>query len=134
MSFGQAIQSYFQNYVGFDGRAPRVQMWWVLLFNIIVFIVAMMIDSALGLGFKLTGPEGHVITLPYGPVYGIVALAFFLPSLALSFRRLHDRNKSAWWLFFLLVPIIGWIVIFVWTYCLRGTAGDNRFGSDPLAG
>jgi len=134
MGFGQAIQSYFQNYVGFAGRAPRVQMWWILLLVMILAIIAMIIDNALGLAFKFPGPEGTPVSLGYGPVYCIVLLGLFLPNLALGFRRLHDRNKSAWWLLLALIPFIGALILFIWMYCLRGTVGDNRFGPDPLGG
>jgi uncharacterized membrane protein YhaH (DUF805 family) len=96
-------------------------------------IPAMIVDNVLGLAFTLPGPNGEAISMGYGPVYIIVVLGLLLPSLTLSFRRLHDRNKSAWWLLLCLIPLIGAIIIFIWTYCLRGTMGDNRFGPDPLA-
>ncbi|HUO99481.1 MAG TPA: DUF805 domain-containing protein [Rhizomicrobium sp.] len=134
MGFVEAVQSYLGGYVKFDGRSPRIMMWWILLFNLIVFIVAMILDRALGLNFVLPGPDGTPIPLPYGYIYCLAGLALFLPSLALGFRRLHDRNKSAWWIFIALIPIIGAIVLIVWMYFLRGTAGDNRFGPDPLGG
>ena len=134
MGFGQAIQSYLQNYVTFDGRAPRVQVWWVLLFNIVVLVVASIIDNVLGTNFQIPGPEGMPIMMPYGWFYLIGALALLLPSLSLAFRRLHDRDKSAWWLLLSFIPLIGGIILFVWMYCLRGTVGDNRFGPDPLGG
>jgi len=52
--------------------------------------------------------------------------------LALTFRRLHDRNKSGWWLLLLLIPLVDAIIILIW-FMMRGTAGDNRYGPDPLA-
>ncbi len=56
----------------------------------------------------------------------------FLPSLAVSVRRLHDRDYSGWWIL-LAFTGIGYILLIIW-YCMRGTAGPNRFGPDPLAG
>jgi uncharacterized membrane protein YhaH (DUF805 family) len=46
------------------------------------------------------------------------------------FRRLHDTDRSAWWLLLLLIPIIGWMVILIFN-CQSGTPGENRFGADP---
>jgi uncharacterized membrane protein YhaH (DUF805 family) len=134
MGFAQAVQSYLGGYVKFDGRSPRVMMWWIFLFSIVVFAVAIILDRALGLTYTMPGPSGAPMALPYGYIYSLTGLALFLPGLALGFRRLHDRNKSAWWLLLWFLPVIGWIIMFVWMYCLRGTAGDNRFGPDPLGG
>lgn len=133
MGFGQAVQSYFQNYVGFAGRAPRIMMWWILLFAIILSIIAGVLDSVLGTTYAFPGPGGEPMAVG-GTIGSLLSLALLLPNLALGFRRLHDRNKSAWWLLLILIPIIGWIILFVWLYCLRGTVGDNRFGPDPLGG
>ena len=73
---------------------------------------------------------------PSGPAMGLsmllgaFGLAVFIPSLAVAFRRLHDTNRSAWWLLIALVPFIGAIVLLVF-YLLDGTPGANRFGEDP---
>src|SRR5215472_13428354 len=131
MSFGQAVASYFQNYVNFSGRAPRSAYWWVFLFNIIVAVVAAVIDQSLGMAYTMPGPSGPV-SLGYGPIYTIYLVAVLLPSLALSVRRLHDRDKSGWWFLLAFIPIIGALILIIW-FALRGTEGDNRFGSDPLA-
>lgn len=131
MGLTQAVQSFFGGYVQFDGRSPRIMIWWILLFAILLSIVAGIVDSSLGLAYVFPGPGGVPVSWG-GPIRGLVSLALLLPNLALGFRRLHDRNKSAWWMLLVFLPIIGWIVLFVWMYCLRGTPGDNRFGSDPL--
>jgi uncharacterized membrane protein YhaH (DUF805 family) len=60
------------------------------------------------------------------------ALLVFLPSLAVSVRRLHDRDLSGWWILIGLVPVLGAILLLVWS-CMEGTQGDNRFGPDPKA-
>ena len=114
MNFQTAIKSCFNKYVTFSGRAPRSEYWYFGLFYVLASIVAAIVDH------------------DSSPLSIIIWLACILPSLAVSFRRLHDVNKSAWWLFFFLVPIVGPIMMIVW-FCTRGTAGDNRFGSDPLA-
>jgi uncharacterized membrane protein YhaH (DUF805 family) len=116
MSFIEAIQSGFSNYVNFQGRAIRSEYWYWVLFVFILMIVAELIDYALGI---------HAI-------YPISALAIILPGLAVSVRRLHDLDRSGWWVLLPIIPLIGSIVLIYWQ-CQRGTVGDNRFGPDPLA-
>jgi len=115
MSFVDAIKSGFANYVGFSGRACRSEYWFWTLFVILVNIVAGIIDSFVGLG---------LIGL-------IVALALFLPGLAVSVRRLHDLDRTGWWLL-LVFTGIGIILLIIWD-CMKGTTGPNRFGADPLS-
>ena len=95
-----------------------------VLFNIIFAVVAMILDNMLGLASKEYG---------YGPIYGLYALAVFLPGLAVSVRRLHDIGKSGWWLLIALIPIVGAIMLIIWDV-REGERGDNRFGPDPKAG
>ncbi len=68
-------------------------------------------------------------TTVVSPLFG---LATFLPSIAIGVRRLHDLDRSGWWLLLVFIPLIGAIVLLIW-YCAKGTAGPNRFGPDPLA-
>lgn len=111
-----------KNYVGFSGRARRKEYWMFTLFSVIVSIVLMLIDGAIG-----SMNEGG-----FGLLSGLYSLAVLLPSLAVSFRRLHDIDKSAWWLLIALVPFIGAIVLLVFAV-MEGTRGENRFGPDPKA-
>jgi uncharacterized membrane protein YhaH (DUF805 family) len=115
MNFAEAITSGFSNYVNFSGRATRSEYWFWVLFTILGLLATEIIDYALGL------------TVFY-PIFG---LATFLPSLAVGVRRLHDLDRSGWWLLLSLIPLIGAIVLIVW-FCSRGTVGPNRFGPDPL--
>ena len=117
MGFGQAISSGFSNYVNFSGRACRSEYWYWILFIIIADIVAGIIDYAIGV---------QVVTSLFG-------LATILPNLAVAIRRLHDLDRTGWWIFIGLIPLVGWIILIIW-YCTRGTAGPNRFGPDPLGG
>ena len=117
MGFGQAISSGFSNYVNFSGRAIRSEYWYWILFIIIADIVAGIIDYAIGI---------QVVTSLFG-------LATLLPNLAVAIRRLHDLDRTGWWIFIGLIPLVGWIILIIW-YCTRGTAGPNRFGPDPLGG
>jgi uncharacterized membrane protein YhaH (DUF805 family) len=120
MGFGQAIQSGFRNYVNFTGRAARSEYWYWVLFAVLLALIARFIDYAVGF---------HAGA---GIFSAIVGLAVILPDLAVGVRRLHDRDKSGWFLLLCLIPLIGSIILLVW-FCQRGTAGVNRFGSDPLA-
>ena len=114
MGFADAIKAGFNNYVTFSGRAARSEYWFWTLFSVIASIVAGIIDGILGLG---------IIGL-------IVSLGLFLPSLAVAVRRLHDIDRTGWWVL-IAFTIIGIILLIVWD-CTKGTSGPNRYGADPL--
>ena len=120
MNFMQAITSGFQNYVNFSGRAIRSEYWFWTLFALLVSIVASILDY-------LIFPHMDI-----SPLNSLTGLALFLPGLAVSVRRLHDLDRTGWWLLILLT-IIGGILLLVW-FCMRGTVGSNRFGPDQLEG
>ena len=120
MGFGKAIGSCFKNYIVFEGRACRSEYWFWVLFVVIASIVAAIIDSIL------------FPTSKTGLVYPLFGLAVFLPGLAVSIRRLHDIDKSGWWILIGLIPIVGAIILIVWAI-KRGDEAGNRFGNDPLA-
>ena len=111
MGFTDAIASGFRKYVEFNDRAARSEFWYWMLFTFIGGAALQMISDGLAAAFSL---------------------ATLLPSIAVGVRRLHDVDRSGWWVLIWLVPLIGWIFIIVWG-CTRGTAGPNRFGPDPLA-
>lgn len=106
-----------KKYVGFEGRARRKEYWMFVLFNSIFEVVLSGIDFVLGTGAIL------------GSLY---ALALFLPSLAVTVRRLHDIGKEWYWIFIGLIPIVGpiWMIILM---AKEGMEGENEFGSDPKA-
>ena len=107
MTFAESIQTCFNKYINFEGRASRSEYWWFAL-----------------LGFGLS----------FIPVIGwILRLVILLPSLAVQVRRLHDMNRSAWWLLLLIPPItiVGVIVLLIMSI-FPGTPGPNRYGPDPL--
>jgi uncharacterized membrane protein YhaH (DUF805 family) len=119
MNFGEAIASGFRNYVNFTGRALRSEYWYWALFAFLVSIATLAIDLTLF-------PHAE-----FGPINGLAGLALFLPGLAVSVRRLHDIDRTGWWLL-LMLTVIGLVVLIYWA-CLRGTPGPNRFGPEPLA-
>jgi uncharacterized membrane protein YhaH (DUF805 family) len=109
-----------RNYVGFGGRARRKEYWMFILVNLVLTGVLGILDKMLGL--KIGADEGALTTL-----YGVL---IFLPYWAVQFRRLHDTDRSAWWLLLLLIPIVGWLIILAFN-CQSGTPGPNKFGADP---
>ena len=114
MNFTQAVQSGFNKYVIFSGRAPRSEYWYWALFSFIVQIVANMLDMAMGMGL----------------ISGLLSLALLLPSIAVGVRRLHDIDRTGWWLLIAFTGI-GIILLIVWA-CIKGTDGPNQYGPDPL--
>ncbi|EWT02336.1 membrane protein [Intrasporangium oryzae NRRL B-24470] len=115
MSFQDAVRSALTQYVTFSGRARRSEYWFFALFNFLVLMVANFIDRAIGLNSAL---------------YGVVALALLLPGLAVGVRRLHDTNRSGWFLLLGLIPLVGAIVLIV--FCVQDSqAGMNQYGPSP---
>lgn len=112
-----------KNYVGFSGRARRKEYWMFTLISTLISIGLTIVDMVTGNVNATTG---------WGMLSGIYALLVLLPSLAVSVRRLHDRDKSGWWLLLVLIPLIGAIVLLVWMV-QEGDRGTNRFGADPKA-
>ena len=118
------------NYANFSGRAQRAEFWWFVLVNLIILILAMIADNLSGLAFEYVDPfTGVAVSMGYGWIYTIYALATFLPALAVSVRRLHDTDRSGWLLLLNLVPCVG-IILLVW-YCGDSTPGDNQYGPNP---
>jgi uncharacterized membrane protein YhaH (DUF805 family) len=113
-----------KKYAEFSGRARRKEYWMFVLFNVIIGIVLSIIDLIIG---TRVGPRDS-----YGLLSGIYSLAVLVPSLAVSWRRLHDTGRSGWWYLINLVPCVGWIVFLVFAI-QEGNAGDNQYGPDPKA-
>ncbi len=103
-----------KQYADFKGRAQRAEYWFFILFYFLI---------AIALGFVDAFLTGGVLGL-------LFALGMLLPSLAVLARRLHDIDRSAWWILIGFVPAIGVIVLIVFA-CMDGTPGDNRFGPNP---
>lgn len=125
VSFGEALPLFFKNYANFSGRSSRGAYWWLLLINILISLVLGFVD---GLMFT-----NAVRSTGFGVLGGLYSLATLIPGIAIGFRRLHDVDKSAWWLLIALIPIVGAIVLLIFT-AQAGTSGSNRFGPDQEAG
>ena len=107
----------FRKFAVFSGRARRKEYWLFILFVLAINLIFAFIGPIVG--------ETFLVILALAYVGGV-----FLPSFAVAVRRLHDLDKSGWWLFLGIVPIAN-LLLLVW-FCSKGTAGENRFGSDPL--
>ncbi len=114
MSFTEAIGSGFRKYAVFNGRSSRSEYWWWTMVAIIGYGVFAVVDSIIG-------------TFPL--LYVLWGLA--MPGLAVPIRRLHDIDKSAWWILIGFIPLIGIIILLLW-FVRRGSGGPNLFGDDPL--
>jgi uncharacterized membrane protein YhaH (DUF805 family) len=133
----------------FGGRINRGKYWLGVLIVILAYVAAAII---FGVFYAVAGTAGAIIG-------GIALLAAFVVgvwgSIAIGIKRLHDREKSGWWLLlFYLVPgmmsgigqamgdIMGIAIslasfaITIWGFvelgCLKGTTGPNQYGPDPL--
>ncbi len=111
-----------RKYAEFNGRARRTEYWMYFLFNVIIACVLAFID-------RMTGLVGQT-SIGLGPLYGIYVLATLIPSVAVAVRRLHDTNRSGWWLLIALFPIIGGLVVLV-LLCQDSQPGENQYGPSP---
>lgn len=112
-----------RKYADFSGRARRMEYWMFFVGVMGANVVASILDGIL----SLSGMIG-----PYGPLSMIVLLGTLIPSIAVGVRRLHDQDKSGWFMLLGLIPLIN-LVLLVFMF-LQGTQGDNQYGPDPKAG
>jgi uncharacterized membrane protein YhaH (DUF805 family) len=109
-----------KKYAVFQGRARRKEYWMFTLFNVLISIALIIIGAILG----LSGDGGtNILSTLYG-------LAVLLPGIAVSVRRLHDTDRSGWWLLIGLIPIIGFIVLLIFMV-QDSQPNDNQYGSNP---
>ncbi|EKS9795591.1 MULTISPECIES: DUF805 domain-containing protein [Burkholderia] len=123
MNFSEAVRAVLNKYATFEGRARRAEYWYFVLLTTVLSIAAQIIGVA--------GRDGGLITLLLLGVLALISLALIIPGIAVSVRRLHDTGRSGWFLLLGLIPVVGGILLLVWT-CSRGTEGPNRFGADPI--
>jgi len=115
-----AVRSVLRQYATFRGRARRSEFWWFTLAVTVATYVATAIDSAV---FGTPWDES-------GPVYLVLTAATIVPSLAVSWRRLHDTDHHGAWTFVALIPVVGWIIYLVFV-CSDSHDRPNRFGPSP---
>lgn len=110
----------FQSFWVFDGRARRCEYWGFVLYNglvsfILIFILYLLLPVSIA-----------------SAIYDLYNLIIFLPGLAVAVRRMHDIDKSGWYVLIALIPIVG-ILIALFLDCRKGTDGPNKYGPDPIA-
>ena len=110
-----------KNYAAFTGRATRQQYWMFTLIYILFYIATIILDVALGLFDEETG---------YGLFSMVYTIGLLLPYLALLARRLHDIGRSAWWILLIVIPLIGPIVILIFTV-IGSQQEENKWGPNP---
>ncbi|MEU1481537.1 DUF805 domain-containing protein [Streptomyces sp. NPDC005760] len=103
-----------KKYAVFSGRARRKEYWMFVLFATIIYAVFLVIS--------LVAKQPLIVFVPI--------VAFLLPGLAVTARRLHDTGRSGWWILFQFVPLAGPITLFVFSL-LDGEPGDNKYGPNP---
>ena len=121
MSFGAAITSFFSKYATFSGRARRSEFWFAVLFTSLVSIAISIVWP--GTTVVVDGMTFQQASVPSN----LWQLAIFIPSLALSVRRLHDVGRKGTYYLFILLPIVGWILLFI-QLVKDSEPGPNAFG------
>lgn len=115
-------------YFDFNGRTRRQVFWYYVLAYVVIYIAVSIVEPIF---FGGPAMYGYGYYRPQ-PLTGLLTLALLLPSLGIGARRLHDIDRSAWWLLIGIIPIVGWLVLIYW-YAQPGTVGTNQFGPDPKA-
>lgn len=116
MSFGDAIQTVFQKYAAFEGRAGRPEYWYWVLFTVLVSIAGNIL--------------GEVIGVTGNALLALFSLATIVPSIAVAVRRFHDTGKSGWNLLWGLIPVLGFVIVLYFAV-QPSQPGTNAYGSQP---
>ena len=122
VGFVESLSLFFKNYLNFSGRSGPSAYWWYLLWSLIFTILFALIDS---LALDISAEDLFSLSSAF-------ALITLIPSISLSFRRLHDIDKSGWWLLISLT-IIGIPVLIYWA-TKAGDRQENSYGADMEAG
>ncbi len=125
--------SVLKKYAVFNGRAGRREYWMFYLINLIISLFLQYLDATFMGGLIPTHGRGSygLGIFAFGPLSFIYLLFIFLPELAVSVRRLHDIGKSGWWMFIILIPIVGaiWLIVLL---ASRGSFTENEYGPSLL--
>lgn len=113
--------SVLRQYATFKGRARRKEYWMFVLCYVALYLALIVVDGLTGT-FDM-GTERGLLS-------GLFLVGTLLPSLAVAVRRLHDTDRSGWWLLISLIPLIGQIVL-LYFLIQEGDEGGNEYGRDP---
>ena len=126
MDFQTVLRTFWKRYRDFRGRSRRSEYWLIQLFLVVTNIAVAIIDLAL-MGWDVD----RFVANGGGGIVGLVwILVTIVPALAVLVRRLHDTGKSGWWALVGLLPLVGAIVLLVFTVT-DSTPGENKFGLSP---
>lgn len=129
-SFAAAVKRVFQKYATFSGRASRSEYWWWTLVSVIIATVLNIVVQS-GVQYTSYGSTAGPGAFIGGALLVIFGLATFIPSLAVSVRRLHDSNKSGWMILLGLIPFVGGIILLV--FMLLGPDPRGQQYDQPTA-
>ena len=128
MNFVEATKCYFIKWIDFNTRISRSEFWWG---NLGALIVSLLLGACVGF---MVGVVGSMLGLDIDALLDLmmlpIQLFFSIAGIAVIVRRLHDINKSGWWML-IVFTIVGIIVLLFWE-CQQGDEGENRFGPNPL--
>jgi|SRR5439155_16339866 len=117
----------------FQGRINRAKFWLV---HVAMWVVVAIVFSVI-LGSAAMSSDPQAALQSVGAVGGIILLVVYILALwiglAIAAKRWHDRNKTAWWILIVFVPVVGGLWYLIECGFLRGTTGPNKYGPDPLA-
>jgi len=126
LDFQTALRSFWKRYRDFRGRSRRSEYWFIQLFLVVTNIAVAIIDLAL-MGWDVD----RFIANGGGGIVGLVwILVTIVPALAVLVRRLHDTGKSGWWALVGFLPLVGAVVLLVFTVT-DSSPGENKFGLSP---
>jgi uncharacterized membrane protein YhaH (DUF805 family) len=126
MDFQTALRSFWTRYRDFRGRSRRSEYWFIQLFLVVTNIAVAIIDLAL-MGWDVD----RFIANGGGGIVGLIwILVTIVPALAVLVRRLHDTGKSGWWALVGFLPLVGAVVLLVFTVT-DSSPGENKFGISP---
>ncbi len=118
-------------FLSLEGRIGRGKFWLGILGLIVAQLVLGMILSIAGL-MSVDPETGMPVGTGYWIGIGLLCLVLLWPSICIYGKRYHDRDKSAWWMLIVFIPIVGWLWQLIECGLLKGSDGPNRFGDDPL--
>ena len=111
MNFIESIQTCYKKFFDFSGRASKSEYWWFQLYNAIIYVLSFIF-------------QGDLVLL-----FSILIIANLIPVYAVGVRRIHDSDKSGWFVLISLIPLIG---LYIFVLLLQdGSKGKNRFGAKP---
>lgn len=117
----QWLKQVIAKYATFRGRARRREYWRYILYYVIAFVALVLVDMLTGT-FNMESQLGFLS--------GLFLLFMLIPSVAVAVRRLHDTERSGWWVLLALLPLIGQLVL-LFFFIQEGDEGDNAYGPDP---